>query len=617
MGEAELRDYQTILDFQQDGIAVLDQKLSIKYINPTALALLNLTFNKSLGDSFPFSLNLDSPLETSIGSEPPRWIRLTASEISWQGEKSILVQIRDISDCKREEKRLSTAATAAETRAAELEALKFVAGQLNQIVLRDDAILAGLETALVLFRAEMAWVLLPEENGTVQMFAASHAPSTVISEKRILAKGFKSLWLEKALNGELSEPRMLDFSDCMDEIGFKSSIPETHYAIPLRLNDKPLGLLNLVPIDEKELDFEGYKLLKTIGQQFSLAIQPSIPISLAIIQGNYPQAASLTGRSIADGLDLTAVMKNVLKLAVELTGAEAGSLGLLNSSQRNLSFGANFPETIPQQIYMRSDDLLWEVVDTGKPVLLRGDLQTERLPMFFAPRAKSMVLVPVCVGNKILGLMALYSLSEDRELNEFNEAVAVSLGKQVGNTVQNAQLFMEVQQLTITDPLTGLHNQKSFITQAVREMERTWRYKRPLSLISIVIDDIRSINDRYGREVGDNIMQVLGQICTESLRKVDIIGRYTGNNFIILLPETDATGARDVAERLRMKTESWRHETSEGPVTFSISLGIADLAESEVIDLERFIDRANQALYTALQSGGNRALVWEPAKKKH
>ena len=147
-------------------------------------------------------------------------------------------------------------------------------------------------------------------------------------------------------------------------------------------------------------------------------------------------------------------------------------------------------------------------------------------------------------------------------------------------------------------------------------MERAWRYKRPLSILSVVIDDIRSLNDQYGREIGDRIMQILGQICTESLRKVDVIGRYTGSNFIILLPETDEVGARDVAERLRMKAEGWRLGTSEGTVHFTISLGIAGLVNNEVLDLERFIDRANQALYTALQAGGNRALVWAPEKKK-
>ena len=370
-----------------------------------------------------------------------------------------------------------------------------------------------------------------------------------------------------------------------------------------------------MPLKESELDQQDYKFLETIGQQFSLAIQRAMPPAVSGFSGSRYQTLGQANRSISSSLDLPSVLENVLRLAVELVGAEAGSLGLLNSTRSGLVFRTYLPATTPHQNLMRSDDVLWEVLDSGNSALLKGAALTDQLPLYFAQDATTMVLAPVATGRKILGILVLYTLSGDKELNDFDKSIAKSLGRQAGIAVHNAQMFMEIQQLTVTDPLTGLNNQKSFINPAVREMEQAWRYKRSLSLISVVIDDIRALNDRYGREIGDRIMQALGQICAGTLRRVDLIGRYTGNNFIILLPETDAASARDVAERLRAKVNPWQLDTSEGAVTFSISLGIAGLVEREVIDLERFIDRANQALYTAIQAGGNRYLVWEPGEK--
>jgi diguanylate cyclase (GGDEF)-like protein len=312
-------------------------------------------------------------------------------------------------------------------------------------------------------------------------------------------------------------------------------------------------------------------------------------------------------------MDLPAVLQNVLNLAVELVGAEAGTMGLLTPNRQNLTFLTNFPESASQQTLVTDDNLIWQTVEKGESALLVGkETLQETLPRNFCSDAQSLVLVPIIFGRQTLGVLALYTLGAGKELNAFDLAIAESLGQQAGVAVWNAQLFFEVQQLAITDPLTGLNNQKSFINHAVRELERTWRYKRPLSIISIVIDDIRSINEKFGRENGDRVIQVLGRICSDSLRRVDVLGRYTGNNFIAMLPETKLESAREVAERLRSKVQAYTYEVVEGSVTFTISLGVANLVESEMIDLERFIDRANQALYTAVQMGGNRTLVWEP-----
>jgi diguanylate cyclase (GGDEF)-like protein len=599
---------------QEEGIVVLDQGGLVKYINPAAAGLLNLDPKDCLGKEFPFEIKLGSPVSIAVDDAEENWVQIRFKEVKWENSVAYFAQIKDLSDRKREEELLQQAVEAAETRASELEALKFLADQLNQSALLEEAIQSGLETVLALVDAQAAWVLLPEETGNIRMIASYSNSSILKSERRTLSPTFRCQGLDRVMDGEVMEPELIRIARCMQEAGLSPQLADQHYTVPLHIHGAPIGVLNLVMTDDKELAQHDSRLLKTISQQFAIAIQRSMPLSTAATN-KYGKAISDVSRTISSALDLPAVLQNVLKLAVELVGAEAGSLGLLNQNRVNLNFLSNLPETISQQNLVKAENIVWQVVEKCKSVLLAGDDLSRQLPRNFCPGAKSVILSPVIAGRKVLGILALYTLGEEKELNAFDQAIAESLGQQAGIAVQNAQLFFEVQQLTITDPLTGLNNQKSFINQAVRELERTWRYKRPLSMISLVIDDIRNLNDRFGREIGDRILHSLGRICTESLRRVDVVGRYTGNNFVILLPETELEGARDVAERLRMKVQSFRIDSPEGHVTFSISLGVAGLSENEVIDLERFIDRANQALYTAVQAGGNQTLVWESEGK--
>ncbi len=604
-------DYRSILDIQKEGVIVLDQEKNVRFINPAAAALLDVTAPDMLGQVFPLEIVEGETRDTKVDPAGTKWVRMNCQEAQWEGKKAYFVQLKDISERKREEEMLRQAVDAAEARASELEALKFVADQLNQAALLEDSIQSGLETVLALVNAEASWVLLPEETGNIRLIASYSDAFLLKSEKRTLSPAFRCDGLDRIMRGELDEPELIRNAGCMREAGISQNLTPEHYTVPLLIRGEPIGALNIVLGKDKTLNVQDNKLLKTISQQFAIAIQRSMPLSSTVTSNKFGQALSQVSRTISSALDLPAVLQNVLRLAIELVGAEAGSLGLLTPNQTSITFLTNLPETASQQNLLKSDNIVWQVITRGKSALLVGDDLHPHMPKHFCEGAKSLILSPVIAGRQVLGVLALYTTGNEKTLNAFDQAIAESLGQQAGIAVQNAQLYFEVQQLTITDPLTGLNNQKSFINQAVRELERAWRYKRSLSIISFVIDDIRSINERFGRESGDRILQSIGRITTESLRRVDVVGRYNGNNFIILLPETESENAREVAERLRTKVEAFRFDTPMGTVTYTISLGIAGMVENEVIDLERLIDRANQALYTAVQEGGNRTFIWQ------
>ncbi|HZW02311.1 MAG TPA: GGDEF domain-containing protein, partial [Anaerolineaceae bacterium] len=158
--------------------------------------------------------------------------------------------------------------------------------------------------------------------------------------------------------------------------------------------------------------------------------------------------------------------------------------------------------------------------------------------------------------------------------------------------------------------LTGLFNRRHFFTLARREFERSLRYGSPLSLIMLDADDLKVVNDHYGHLAGDQLLEMVADRCQEVLRTVDILGRYAGDEFVILLPETNRKGAVAAAERLCKNVADRVLPASEGNFRTSISIGIAEL-EPNCQSVEMLIERADQALYFSKRTGKNHATFWE------
>jgi len=157
-----------------------------------------------------------------------------------------------------------------------------------------------------------------------------------------------------------------------------------------------------------------------------------------------------------------------------------------------------------------------------------------------------------------------------------------------------------------TDKLTRLFNRNKFYEIAPLEIERATRYKRPLSLIIFDIDFFKKINDKYGHNIGDYVLKELAKIVKNSVRKNDSIFRWGGEEFIILVPETNIVGAQNLAEKLRKAVENYEFDT----VNFvTISLGVAQYNEDIDKDIDSLISRADEALYKSKEAGRNMVTV--------
>lgn len=171
------------------------------------------------------------------------------------------------------------------------------------------------------------------------------------------------------------------------------------------------------------------------------------------------------------------------------------------------------------------------------------------------------------------------------------------------------QRTLELELQAHSDYLTEVNNRRHFMTLAEAELVRSVRYEKTLSLFMIDIDWFKSVNDLHGHKAGDLVLKKMADIARHTLRAVDIIGRIGGEEFAVILPETDLLGAQDVAERLRAAVAASEVAQEFGlPISITISIGVAEKVSAED-NIDLLLHRADQALYRAKEEGRNRVCL--------
>ncbi|HXF84398.1 MAG TPA: diguanylate cyclase [Anaerolineales bacterium] len=212
--------------------------------------------------------------------------------------------------------------------------------------------------------------------------------------------------------------------------------------------------------------------------------------------------------------------------------------------------------------------------------------------------------LPLLFEEKMLGILWLWG---DGILKSDLPIMSI-FAKQVSSSLERARLFEEVQSLALTDPLTGLHNRRNLFELGKIEFYRARRLNRPFSCMMLDLDHFKQINDTYGHQVGDEVLQEFAKRCKQSVREVDIVGHYGGEEILILLPETTMTTTQQVAERLRRNITEKPFDVAGHKLYITVSIGIASLDE-HTLELDTLIARADQAMYIAKHKGRDRVAI--------
>ncbi|MBI5555464.1 MAG: diguanylate cyclase [Elusimicrobia bacterium] len=353
-------------------------------------------------------------------------------------------------------------------------------------------------------------------------------------------------------------------------------------------------------LDEQRLTLENKELLS------SLTVEKSKLESVLEI-----------GKRMASILDLRQLIDFIVKKTTEVLKAEKGSLMLLDEATGQLiikgAIGLS-TDVINSTKMKIGDKIAGFVIKYGEAMLVENieiDPRTKRenRPHYLG---KSFISVPLVHKDKVHGVLSVAE-KKDNGLEIFTEDDLNYLSiiiNYAAVAIENARLYEEVRNLAITDSLTGLFNHRYFQEQLAKEINRAKRYGRPLSLVMFDIDNFKTYNDRFGHLTGDAVLRHITATIKNNAREVDIVCRYGGEEFVMILPETEALGGLAIADKVReavaASTQQGAYFKNIGKVT--ISGGIAQFEKKFL--KEAFIHKTDEAMYQAKKEGKNKICIW-------
>jgi diguanylate cyclase (GGDEF)-like protein len=250
------------------------------------------------------------------------------------------------------------------------------------------------------------------------------------------------------------------------------------------------------------------------------------------------------------------------------------------------------------------------IAEHGEPQIIANMLQDPRSSHIpgTAVREESMVGAPLMYEGRVQGVITLSKLGT----NQFDEnalRLLQIIAAQTAIAFDRARLYEELRADAITDELTQLYNRRYLLERFNEEKARATRNRHTLAVLMLDIDKFKRVNDSYGHDAGDVVLQDLAALVRKVVRAEDIVARYGGEEFCVLLPEIPVPEAEQVAERLRTLVERHRLPSAAGVDHITVSIGMAILARDDG-DAEVF-SRADLAMYQVKHRGGNHVCVYD------
>ncbi len=242
----------------------------------------------------------------------------------------------------------------------------------------------------------------------------------------------------------------------------------------------------------------------------------------------------------------------------------------------------------------------------------RGDFKSA-LQQFKEYHALKETVFNENTAKRLAGLRVAHQVETAKRDAEIQYLKTIELKKEIEERIV-AQASLE--KLATLDPLTGLLNRREFFSLGEQEVEHALQNKQSLTAILFDLDLFKQTNDAYGHAIGDQVLNRIAQLMHENLRQGEIIGRYGGDEFAILLPGSSSADGQQIAERLREKMASEPISSTKGNFSQTISLGIAELRETHSSNLDMLLEFADQALYAAKRAGRNQLAVSSDLPKK-
>jgi diguanylate cyclase (GGDEF)-like protein len=313
---------------------------------------------------------------------------------------------------------------------------------------------------------------------------------------------------------------------------------------------------------------------------------------------------------LASGEGVEKLAEQIVIMMVQQFNTSYATLMIVDEQRQELRLLAAFGAGEKEQAPLRLDGEGISVrAYREKAVQYVTDVSVDAEYVVWNPDTAAEMAIPLLVENRVAAVLNL----ESSNVNGFDERwrrVMIIFASRAALAFENALLQAEVKEYSITDPLTGLYNRRGLGEMTSHEIERANRLGEPISVLVIDVDHFKSINDNLGHSAGDQVLAAMASRLKTTLRKMDVIGRTGGDEFVVLLPGIAEEGIDVVSDRLREAVAGAPIETGEDRITVTISIGGATLAEGET-NLADIARHADEALIIAKRAGRNQFHVWK------
>jgi diguanylate cyclase (GGDEF)-like protein len=316
--------------------------------------------------------------------------------------------------------------------------------------------------------------------------------------------------------------------------------------------------------------------------------------------------------TLSEQMDIERTLTVIKKLIRKNFPAQQYSLMLIDESGNELSLRSHFGlsrQSAKQMRYPIDGNIFGEALKRRRHIYLpdiQGAAARYHFPAGTPQNGGAFLALPlIAESGRIAGVLNLFRHRPGGFSAKEIELLRKIAG-QVGQVIDTISVYQHTRELSFTDELTKVFNRRYFNQRFEREMQRAQRYGRTLSLIMLDIDHFKTFNDTHGHLWGDQILKQVAQILEKSLRKADILARFGGEEFVVLLPEIDKEHGRKVAEKLRRAIErtDFPNAATQPLGRLTISLGLAAFPE-DAKEAEALLDHADQGLYLAKSRGRN------------
>ncbi len=366
---------------------------------------------------------------------------------------------------------------------------------------------------------------------------------------------------------------------------------------PILDGDQVIGFLSLNNHNRHYYRQEHAEILSAFADQASIALKHARLFQQ--IQQHARELGALHEATsiLVTTLKLEELLSRILEGAVKAISATAlGALFLIDEDKKGLTKKAEYGKgpSFNEKYPLDSEDCL------PVSVFLKNQPVKHDNP---ADAMQSVIAAPLPTREGVLGVITLTGYEPDK-FSENDLTILTNIAATTASAIRNAQLHKEIKALAITDPLTEIFNRRGLEQWGQYEIDRAIRFNSALSVIFFDLDHFKEINDTYGHEIGDQVLQQVVSCCQEVIRKIDIFARNGGEEFVLILPETSLPIAVNVAERIRKNISNCTMMVNSHQLKITVSLGVCQLTE-EINDLIPLINAADHLMYQAKQSGRN------------